>query len=313
MLPSFAAGGEGTPDLGERIAVSVTVSGLSRLFGARLADLVEAARIADAAGVDQIALPDHLAIGPRTDRYPYGRFPFPPDEPWLEPLTTLAAIAGATQRIRLATGVLLAALRPPLLLAKTLASLDVLSGGRVDLGVGLGWQPEEFEAAGVPFARRGARLDDTLRACRVLWRDAPASFASKTLRFDGIWCLPRPLQPGGIPIWIGGAATPRNAARVAELGVGWMPLGDADALRAGIARLRQAFAAAGRDPARLGVRAQAPLARAADGRIDLDATLARLPALRESGVTVAAFALARFAREPAEVRPFLERLGQAAG
>jgi probable F420-dependent oxidoreductase len=296
--------------LAARIAVSVTVSGLSQLFGTRLDALVEAARIADAVGIDQIALPDHLAIGPRTDRYPYGRFPFGPDEPWLEPLTALAAIAGATRRIRLATGVLVAPLRPALLLAKSAATLDVLSGGRVDLGVGLGWQPEEFEAAGVPFAGRGARLDDTLRACRALWRDAPARFESETLRFDGLWCLPRPLQAGGIPIWIGAAATPRNVARVVEFGSGWMPLGDASGLRRGIARLREAFRAAGRDPASLGVRANVPVAR---GDTDLDAALARLPELHESGVTVAAFALARFARRLEDVRPFLERLGRAAG
>ena len=85
-------------------------------------------------------MPDHLAIGPNTDAYPYGKFPLPSSEPWLEPVTTLAAIAGATRRIRLATGVLIAPLRPALLLAKSLATLDVLCGGRVDLGVGLGWQ-----------------------------------------------------------------------------------------------------------------------------------------------------------------------------
>lgn len=299
--------------MGERIAVSVTVSGLSRLFGERLDGVVEAARIADDVGIDQIALPDHLAIGPQTDRYPYGRFPFPPYEPWLEPLTALAAIAGATQRIRLATGILVASLRPALLLAKTLATLDVLSGGRVDLGVGLGWQPEEFEAAGVPFAGRGARLDDALRACRVLWRDAPAAFVSETLRFRDLWCLPQPVQPGGIPIWFGGAATVRNVARIVELGSGWMPLGGDEELRHGIARLREAFAAAGRDPAALGVRANAPVVQGAAGCADLDATLSRLPELGERGVTVAAFALARFARQPDEVRPFLERLGRAAG
>lgn len=309
MLPSPPAAWEAR--LGGPIAISVTVSGLSRLFGADLRGMLEAARIADAVGIDQIALPDHLAIGSRTDRYPYGRFPFPPDEPWLEPLTALAAIAGATQRIRLATGVLIAPLRPALLLAKTLASLDVLSGGRVDLGVGLGWQPEEFAAAGVDFAGRGARLDDTLRACRVLWRDAPASFASESVRFRDLWCLPRPLQPGGIPIWFGGAATQRTAARIAELGVGWMPLAAGDALARGIARLREAFAAAGRDPAELGVRATVPTVAGPDGRADLERTLSGLPELAEQGVSVAAFALARFARRREEVRPFLERLGRA--
>ena len=166
------------------LRVSITLSGLARLFGERLDAAVELAAAADAAGIDQIAVPDHLAIGPRTDKYPYGRFPLPVDEPWLEPLTLLAAMAGATKRIRLASGVLIAPLRPALLLAKTAATLDVLSGGRLDLGVGLGWQREEFDASGVPFARRAARLDDQLRACRALWRGGAVSFRSETVSFD---------------------------------------------------------------------------------------------------------------------------------
>lgn len=107
--------------------LSVTISGLDRIFGDDLGSVVDVARMADDVGVDQLVLPDHVAIGSRLDRYPYGKaFPYPPAEPWLEPLTSLAAIAGATRRVRLGTGVLIAPLRPALLLAKTVASLDVL-------------------------------------------------------------------------------------------------------------------------------------------------------------------------------------------
>jgi probable F420-dependent oxidoreductase len=297
-----------------RLALSVTVSGLSRLFGGELAALLEAARAADELGIDQLALPDHLAIGPRTDRYPYGRFPLPREEPWLEPLTALAAIAGATRRVRLATGVLIAPLRPPLLLAKSAATLDVLSGGRLDLGVGVGWQEEEYAAAGVPWAERWRRLDDGLRACRALWRDAPASFRSSSVSFDEIWCLPRPLQPGGPPLWFGVALGPRNLARVAELGAGWMPMGSGpDAIRAGVAELRAAFARAGRDFAGFGVRAHAPIVVGPDRRPDLERSLGALPALAEAGATVASFPLGAFAASRAEVRPFLERLAEAGG
>ncbi len=296
-----------------RVGTSITVSNLSTLFGRDLAGLVEAARIADAVGIDQWVLPDHLAIGPRTDRYPYGRFPFPPEEPWLEPLTALAAVAGATQRIRLGTGVLIAPLRPALLLAKTSATLDVLSSGRIDLGVGTGWQPEEFAASGVPFAGRGARMDDTLRACQTLWREAPASFRSDTVSFDRLWCLPRPVQPGGVPLWFGGDAGPRNAARIAELGVGWIPIGSALApeVDRGIGALRDAFAAAGRPPSALRVRAAVPTVYREEGRIDLDATLDGLPALGERGITLGSFALGLYARRTEQVRPFLERVGRA--
>jgi probable F420-dependent oxidoreductase len=294
----------------ERIAISLTLSGLSRLFGAELVRVVEVARIADAAGIAQIALPDHLAIGPRTDRYPYGRFPYPNDEPWLEPLTTLAAMASATRRIRLATGVLLAPLRPPLLLAKTLATLDVLSQGRLDLGVGIGWQAEEFAGAGVPFAGRAARLDDTLRACRALWREAPASFDSPTQRFADLWCLPRPVQPGGIPIWFGLSLGPRNVRRIAELGAGWMPIeADPERIADGVRRLREALRGAGRDPAELRVRAGLRPLRGPDGGIDLERTLAGLEALSRAGATHAGLALDGCVRDAGEIPAFLERLG----
>ncbi|MEE9609250.1 MAG: TIGR03619 family F420-dependent LLM class oxidoreductase [Myxococcota bacterium] len=297
--------------MSESIAISVTLCGLSRLFGDGLSGVVRAARLAEEAGVDQIVLPDHLAVGPRTDRYPYGRFPYPNEEPWLEPLTALAAIAGATRRIRLGTGVLIAPLRPALLLAKTLATLDALSDGRVDLGVGTGWQREEFAAAGVPFRGRTARLDDTLRACRVLWSEAPASFHSETVSFSDVWCLPRPVQSGGIPIWIGGALTEGNVGRIVEYGRGWMPMAcGLEELEAGIARLRGAFAEAGRDPAGLEVRAAAPLVLDSRGRVDVERSLAALPRLREVGATAASFALDPFASRPADVGPFFERLGQ---
>ena len=295
----------------ERIAISLTVSGLSSLYRDDVAGVVETARIADAVGIEQIVMTDHLMIGPRTDRYPYGRFPFGNDEPWPEPLTTLAAIAGATSRIRLGTGILIVPLRSPLLLAKTIATLDVLSRGRVDLGVGTGWQREEFTASGIAFSGRGERMMDTLRACRVLWRDAPATFQSTTCSFDEVWCLPRPQQPEGIPIWFGLALGPRTVERIVEIGTGWAPLGLTDEeLATGIETLRAGFAEAGRDPETLGVRIGAPIGLDRDGRPDLDRTLAQLGALQEQGATVASFALAAFAHRPEDVRPFLERLGR---
>lgn len=293
--------------------ISVTVSGLSRLFGGSLDGLLEMARIADSVGIHQIAMTDHLMIGPRTDRYPYGDFPFSQDEPWPEPLTTLAAIAGCTSQLRLATGILIAPLRAPLLLAKTLATLDVLSGGRVDLGVGTGWQREEYEASGQTFAGRGERLMDTLRACRRLWRDAPASFSSATVSFDDVWCLPQPVQAGGIPIFFGMALGPRTVERIVELEAGWSPIVTSpNELVDGVQLLRAARSEAGLSPESLEVRAAAPSVPGSDGRPDLDATLSGLSSLAEIGVTVASFALAAFASQPEEVRPFLERLGKAA-
>lgn len=297
--------------MSERLQISVILSGLSMLYGEDLEGMIETARLADAAGIDQIVVTDHLGIGPRTDRYPYGKFPFPPEEPWPEPLTTLAAMAGATSRVRLGTGVLIVPLRPALLLAKTLATLDVVSGGRVDLGIGTGWQREEFDAAGVPFVGRTARMEDTLRACQALWRDAPASFNSETVSFEDVWCLPRPLQPGGIPIWIGGDLTEGNLRRLVEFGAGWMPVGpDLDELRQGGEKIRAALAAAGRDPASVGLRGAVGPVRGEKGP-DMARTFEQLAPLEDAGVTVASFALAAFVRKREQIPAFFEKLAGA--
>ena len=294
--------------------VSVTISGLARLFGGDLAAVVDAARAADAAGIHQIVLPDHLAIGTRTDRYPFApAFPYPPEEPWLEPVATLAAIAAVTERIRLGTGVLVGPLRGALLLAKQVATLDVLSHGRVDLGVGSGWQREEFTDPGAPFGGRTARLEDQVRACRVLWEQVPpVSFRSGTVSFEDLWCEPRPVQPR-VPVWFGGDASLRTAERIVALGDGWLPVGVApDAVLAeGIANLRIACQQVGRDPSTIGVRAGLPVALDAVGRVDLGATRSRAEELGALGVTTVSVALGRFLAGPADVRPFLADLGAA--
>jgi probable F420-dependent oxidoreductase len=300
--------------MSSRPRVSVTISGLARLFGGDLPAVLDAARAADEAGVHQLVLPDHLAIGPRTDRYPFGTFPYPPDEPWLEPLTTLAAIAGATTRVRLATGVLIAPLRPALVLAKTAATLDVLSGGRLDLGVGVGWQPEEFTDPGQPFRGRTARLEDTVRACQALWNEAPpVSFSSPTVSFRDLWCEPRPDQRGGIPVWFGGGNTDRTARRIAALGQGWLPVGvrPMEDLQDGIERIRAAYRDAGRDPETLGVRAGVPVLTDERGQPDLDRTFASVDELAALGVTLISVALGRFLRDRADVAPFLRDVGAA--
>jgi probable F420-dependent oxidoreductase len=294
------------------VKLSVTISGLARLFGDDLAAVVDAARIADEVGVHQVVLPDHVAIGPRLDRYPFGReFPYPPDEPWLEPLTTLAAIAGATERVRLGTGILVAPLRPALVLAKSVATLDVLSRGRVELGVGVGWQREEFTQAGQPFAGRAARLDDTVRACRALWeQEPPVTFASGTVSFTDLWCEPRPVQ-ARVPVWFGAGPSDATIGRIAELGDGWLPLGvERDVLAATVVRLRDAFSARGRDPDGLGVLVGLPVVQRA-GRVDLGATVAPLPGLASAGVTTVSVGLGRNLANRADLEPFLRDLAAA--
>src|SRR5438477_973999 len=156
--------------------------------------MLDRARAADEAGIDRLFVSDHVVFGEHIDAYGRpelggtegGRQPTGPDGHWLEPLTVLSHVAAVTTRVRLATGILLAALRRPVVLAKTAATVDVLSGGRLDLGVGIGWQREEYEAAGLDFGGRGRLLDHTLAVCQTLWCEAPARFESEELQFEGI-------------------------------------------------------------------------------------------------------------------------------
>ncbi|MEX2293464.1 MAG: TIGR03619 family F420-dependent LLM class oxidoreductase [Acidimicrobiales bacterium] len=248
--------------------------------------LLEIAQMAEAAGVDRLVVTDHVVNGPNVADYPWGRFPTGPDGDWLEPLTVLSAIAGATERVRLSTGILIAPLRPAGLLAKSVATLDVLSGGRVDLGVGTGWQPEEFTALGVRYTARGRILTDTIAACRALWQDLPASFASETVSFSEIYCAPQPVQ-GRVPVWFSGSLNQRNLRRIVELGDGWIPImgSTPEDIRRGTNELRAAFISAGRSPADLEVQGSVPPVRDADGRPDAMATMAAATELLHAGVT----------------------------
>ena len=256
--------------------------------------LFDRARLLDRVGIDRLLVPDHVVFGEHLDAYGRpetggvtgGVQPTGPDGHWLEPLTTLAVLAGMTSRIRLGTNILIAALRRPVVLAKSAATLDVLSGGRLDLGVGIGWQREEYDAAGLEFDRRGRLLDETLEVCQTLWRDARASHESATLRFEGIHQMPKPLQPGGVPLWISGRLNDSVVRRIVRFGAGWIPWGDDAAdLAAALPRLRARLDEAVRDPADLHVAGQLLEVRDADGALDIGATMATVPDLVATGVT----------------------------
>ncbi len=256
--------------------------------------VLDLARAADAAGVDRLLVSDHVVFGENLEAYGRaesggvegGRQPTGPDGHWLEPLTTLSVVAGLTSRIRLGTNILIAALRRPVVLAKTAATLDVLSGGRLDLGVGIGWQREEYEAAGLDFANRGRLLDASLDVCQALWRDQRVSVDSSELSFDAIHMMPKPLQPDGVPIWVSGRINDRVVERLARFGRGWIPWGDdAVDLTESIPRMVDALARAGRDATGLQVAGTLPLARREDKSPDLSATMARLAPLVDAGVT----------------------------
>jgi probable F420-dependent oxidoreductase len=181
------------------------------------------ARRMESLGYDSLWASDHVVIPRRiASRYPYspaGQFPLGPDVPFLEPLTTLALVAGVTERVRLGTSVLVLPHRNPALAAKMAATLDHLSGGRVVLGVGVGWMREEIELLGGDYDRRGAWSDEAIAVMRACWRDARTAHHGEFFSFDEIGVFPKPTR-GDIPILIGGH-TPRALRRVVELGDGW--------------------------------------------------------------------------------------------
>jgi probable F420-dependent oxidoreductase len=183
--------------------------------------LVEFARRAEAAGFHSAWVSDHVAWPAAIESsYPYsddGSFPVPPDIAWLDPLGTLFFVAACTERMRLGTTVLILGYRPPVLTAKAIASLDVLSGGRVILGVGVGWMKEEFDVLGMPFDHRGRRADEQLEVFRALFSEHRPSYSGRYYAFPEVGFAPKPVQER-LPIWVGGDTEPafRRAARYGD-------------------------------------------------------------------------------------------------
>jgi probable F420-dependent oxidoreductase len=255
--------------------------------------VLEQARAADDAGIDRVFVSDHVVFGPDLSAYgdpavggvTGGVQPTGPDGQWLEPLTVLAAMAAVTRRVLLATNVLVAPLRRAVVLAKAAATLDALSRGRFELGVGIGWQEAEFRAAGVPFRERGRVLDETLAACRELWTLDRAAFTGRDFSLDGVHMMPKPANPAGIPVWIGGRPIPAVARRLARYGTGWLPWGiPRDTLAAALARMRALVEAEGRDFATVRVSYALPTVLAPSRELDYGAMLGPVPALRQLGI-----------------------------
>ena len=210
------------------------------------------ARHADAVGFESLLAVEHVAVPIGYEsRYPYsdtGRMPLPEDCELPDPLDLLAWIAGQTTRLRLGTGILVLPAHHPVHLAKRGATIDRLSGGRLFLGVGVGWMREEVQALGIDPDERGGRTDEAIDALRALWRDDEVSFTGRHFAFGPLRSQPKPAQPT-IPILVGGHS--RAAARRAgERGDGFFPLGlSGDALDARWAEVRAFAEGAGRDPA----------------------------------------------------------------
>jgi probable F420-dependent oxidoreductase len=204
-----------------RIAVSLPNVGLDH--GREM--LLPIAEAAERLGFDSVFAAHHVVLPyERESEYPYKRsgteVAMSPGMQWLDPLVTLSMVAGVTDRIGLGTSVLVLPYRNPVNLAAEVAALDVLSGGRFVLGVGVGWMREEFETLGLDPAERGARTDEYIEVLRTLWTEDPASFSGLFVSFDGTVLATRPQTEGGPPIWVGGNSE-AGLRRALRCGDGW--------------------------------------------------------------------------------------------
>jgi len=212
----------------------------------------EFARMAEEEGCESIWGVEHVLVAEDYEpNYLYssdGRMPADDNTVMPDPLEWLAFVAGVTERIRLGTSVVVVSQHSPVILAKRLATLDKLSGGRLMLGAGMGWQKEEYAALGIPYAQRGKRLDENIAVLRALWQEGPSSFQGQFTQFERVHCDPKPTQAGGVPILIGGSG-PVAARRAGRIGDGFYPyVISPEDLELRVAEMRSAAQAAGRDP-----------------------------------------------------------------
>ncbi|HLH77306.1 MAG TPA: LLM class F420-dependent oxidoreductase [Candidatus Binataceae bacterium] len=277
--------------------ISITLMGITR--GDVLA---EVGRHAERLGFASLWVPEHLVM-PKDIKTPYpyadrSQIQVSTTSPFCYPFVTLAYLAAVTRKLRLGTAVCLVGERHPVILAKEVATLDCLSGGRVALGVGAGWLPEEFEALGIPYARRGARLAEYITVMRKLWGEDASSFAGAFISFDAIRSYPKPLSGARLPILMGGDSAPA-LKRAAKLADGWYgshltPDQVGDRRR----HLLDLAESSGRDPRELEIIASphresaTPLHLRAYQRVGTDELVLHVP---------------RF-QQPEEVAPALERL-----
>jgi probable F420-dependent oxidoreductase len=224
--------------------------GITMFATDRSIGVIDLARSAEARGFDSLYIPEHTHI-------PTSRKTPPPtgDEVLaeeykrtLDPFVALSAAAAVTTKIRLGTGICLVAQRDPIVTAKEVATLDVISGGRFVFGIGFGWNRDEMESHGVDFRARRELTREKMLAMQELWTEEKASFRGELVQLEESWAWPKPLQKPRPPILLGGAPGPKLFAHIAEYADGWIPIGGAGVAKA-LPDLRRAVEDAGRDPA----------------------------------------------------------------
>lgn len=261
----------------------------------RTIGIVELARAVEERGFGSLWLPEHTHI-PVSRRSPYPVGGDLPDvyKRFVDPLVALTAAAIAAPTLRVGTGVLLLAQRDPIVTAKAAATLDLISGGRLTLGLGFGWNVDEMENHGVTYGSRRRRLREHALAMRRLWTDAEASFEGEFFVLAPSWSWPKPVQPNGPPLLLGGPASPKLFREIATYANGWLPI-HGPSLTESIDQLREAFAAADRDPRS----AKVTVIGVSPGSVDLDG-------LRAAGVDECVYLLPP--GTPGEVLPVLDDL-----
>jgi probable F420-dependent oxidoreductase len=271
------------------------------------------ARAIEEIGFDQLDMFDHVLMGYPTPTRPAPMYP--PQMPIMEALMTLSYVAAVTTRIGLGTEVLVLPQRQPVLVAKQVATLDTLSGGRVRLGVGVGWQASEYDALEEDFTNRGARMDEAIHVLRAYWGDDRVDFAGEYYTSTAMAMEPKPPQGAKLPVWIGGNSR-RALRRVGELGDGWLATALVDPAKAAamVASIHDAADNAGRDPSKIGLQMMLDVPpRDAGGKSfysDLDTVVARAAAVKAMNFGWGALnATAIFQSGARSIDAIIDRLG----
>ena len=287
--------------------------GLHNFYDGDINSYIEIAQAAEEMGFHGVSLTDHVVMGKNLHKYPFGSFPLPSEAPWYEPLTVLTMIASHTKTLHLGTAVLIVPLRNPALLAKTAATIDMISKGRLELGVGMGWQAEEYHVAGVPFENRAEIFWETLEICKLLWAESPASHDGNIYQFEDIWCQPQPMQGADLPLLFGLKMTTKNAEKIAQIGHGWIPIKtDTEFISTGKVLLDQAFKEHNRNEAPR-IRGQLPTQIDSSGGPNLDLTLKELENSIAAGLTEVEIFPINFVRSKEDIVPVLQAISEIKG
>jgi probable F420-dependent oxidoreductase len=304
------------------LKITMMLGSFDRLLGeSNMAQAIDVAKLVEQAGLYAVAIGEHVSLSSSLEGYPYAgglRYGDGGRKPYLEPAVLHGAFAAATSRLILSNCIMLAPLRPAVLLAKQLATIDVISKGRLQPVFGTGWSRDEYASLNVDFSKRRQILRDNIAVCRALWGEQPATFSSATVSFEGLYSMPRPAQQR-IPILLALKANEKNAELVAQLCDGWETGPDdsksLDKLKEGMQIHRRAFAAAGRDPKSLIVKSHLFPQRTDQGEIDWDKTFADVPAMLDAGVTEFACAMPIGMKSPVpmhEIASFMSHLANHA-